>query len=237
VLNLPNGQPNRSLYWPTEIEVVGWDENTGEPAKFQFEIYAEAVLGNVAWSPVSVSSTVDYDTNANLVYPGLPVAQRFIAGKDTIDTTTTFDNMQYGAFKNYSENGGTVVQNITNITQDASGAVVTLGTALRSGTAAVSGRTYFRDGQVISISNVVGMTQVNGNSYYARPVAVDQVRLFTNSSMTTPLDSSGFTAYSSGGTATGDFGGRFLFTLAAKKLFGANNISAHAKIAWKEVVQ
>lgn len=233
---LANGQPNRSLYWPTEIEVVGWDTTTGDPAKFEFEIYAEPVIEAPTWNSI-FGSTAEYDTSANFILSGSVVSQRFINGKDTIDTTTVFNNMQYGAFKNYSENGGTLIQNITGITQANDGAVVTFGTATRSSSALPSGRTWFRDGQAITITNVTGMTQVNGNTYYARPVAANQVKLYTDSGMTTPLNSSAFTGYSSGGVGTGEFGGRFLFTLTAKKLFGANPIQVYAKIAWREVVQ
>lgn len=234
---LSNGQPNRSLYWPNEIEVVGWDTVTGEPAKFEFEIYAEPVIASPTWNAVPGVSTVQYDTTGTFILSGNVVSQRFINGKDMVDTTTTFNNMQHGAFKNYSENGGTVIQNITGITQANDGAIVTLGSATRSSSAVPSGRTYFRDGEAITITGVSGMTQVNGNTYYARPVAANQIKLYTDSGMTTPLNSSAFTAYTSGGIGTGVFGSRFLFTMTAKKLFGSNPIQVYAKIAWREVVQ
>lgn len=234
-INLPNGQPNRSLYWPSEIEIVGWDTVTGEPAKFEFVIYAEPVISNTVWSSVT-ASTVEYDTAGTFIFSGQPVSQRFVVGKDMVDTTTTYNNMQYGAFKNYSDNGGTIEQMITAAT-NASTAVLTLGSATKSGSAVPGFRTWFRDGQAITISGVVGMTELNGNTYYARPVAVNQIALYTDAAMTTPLDSTAFGTYTSGGMGMGEFGGRFLFTLMVKKLFGTNPIQVYAKISWREVTQ
>lgn len=224
--SLPNGQPNRTLYWPTEIECSGWDTVTGAPAIFELEIYAEPVLANLTWTPVSGSSTVDLDTSGNFIASGIPVSKRFVQGKDSIDTTSVFNNMQYGAFKNYAEDGGTVVQPITAVTK-ASTAVVTL----------AGPRTYFRDGEPMTISGVVGMTQLNGNTYYVKPVTANTVELYSDAARTTPVDSSAFGTYTSGGTGSGTFGARFHFGILVTKLFGTNPIKVYVKISWKEVVQ
>lgn len=223
---LPNGQPNRTLYWPTEIECSGWDTVTGAPAIFELEIYAEPVLANLTWSPVSGSSTVDYDTGGTFVASGVPVSKRFVQGKDSIDTTSVFNNMQYGAFKNYAEDGGTVVQPITAVTK-ATTAVVTLAGA----------RTYFRDAETMTISGVVGMTQLNGNTYYVKPVSATTVELYTDAARTIPVDSTGFGTYTSGGVGSGTFGPKFHFGILVTKLFGTNPIKVYIKVAWKEVVQ
>ena len=224
--NLPNGQPNRSLYWPTEIEASGWDTVTGAPAIFELEIYAEPIISNFSWQNVAGGSTVEYDTAGTFVASGIPVSQRFIQGRDTIDTTTTFNNMQYGAFKNYAEDGGTVVQPITNITQ-ANPAVATLAGA----------RTFFRDGEPMTISGVSGMTQVNGNTYYVTPLTANTVALYTDSARTTSVNSTGFSTYTSGGVGSGTFGPKFHFGIMVKKLFGTNPAKIYVKIAWKEITQ
>lgn len=223
--SLPNGQPNRTLYWPTEIEASGWDTVTGAPAIFELEIYAEPVLANLSWSQVT-SSTVDYDISGNFVASGVPVSKRFVQGHESFDATPVFNNMQYGAFKNYSEDGGTVVQPITGVTK-ASTAVVTLAGA----------RTYFRDGEPMTISGVVGMTELNGNTYYVKPVTATSVELYTDQARTTPVNSTAFGTYTSGGVGTGTFGTKFHFGILVTKLFGTNPIKVYVKIAWKEVVQ
>lgn len=224
--SLPNGQPNRTLYWPVEIEANGWDTVTGDPAKFELEIYAEAVVNNFSWTSVTSSSTVECDTSGTFIASGIPVSQRFITGKESFKTTDQFDNMQYGAFKNYAEDGGTVVQPITNITQ-ADPAIVTLAGA----------RTYFRDGEPMTISGVGGMTSVNGNTYYVKPITANTVALYTDSARTTTANTVGASAYTSGGLGSGTFGPKFHFTIMVKKLFGTNPADIYVKIGWKEVVQ
>lgn len=223
--NLPNGQPNRTLYWPTEIEAMAWD-TTGAPAIVEVEIYAEPIVNNLSWSNVTSSSTVEYNTSGTFVASGIPVAQRFIQGHESFETTDVFDNMQYGAFKNYAEDGGTVVQPITNITQ-ASPAVVTL----------AGPRTYFRDGEPMLVSNVNGMTSINGNTYYVKPITATTVELYTDAARTTPANTISFPAYTSGGFGNGTFGPKFHFGIVTKKLYGTNHANVIVKISWKEVIQ
>lgn len=223
---LPNGQPNRSLYWPTEIECSGWDTVTGAPAIFELEIYAEPVLSNLSWTSVTGTGTVEYDVGGTFVASGIPVSKRFVQGKDSIDTTPVFNNMQYGAFKNYAEDGGTVVQPITGVTK-ASTAVVTL----------AGSRTYFRDGEQITITGATGMTELNGNTYWVKPVTATTVELYTNQARTTPLDSTAFGTYTGSAVGTGTFGPKFHFGILVTKLFGTNPIKVYVKVAWKEVTQ
>lgn len=69
-------------------------------------------------------------------------------------------------------------------------------------------------GQRIRIASIVGMTQLNGSSYYITKVDADKFTLSTLAGV--PVDSTGYTAYSSGGTvalerfpaAVGFYGGR-----------------------------
>lgn len=60
----------------------------------------------------------------------------------------------------------------------------------------------FTDGIQVTITGVVGMTQLNGNSYYVKVLTSTTFELYTNSVLSTPLNGSAFTAYTSGGTAT-----------------------------------
>ena len=223
--SLPNGQPNRSLYWATEIEAMAWD-TTGAPAIVEVEIYAEPVVNNLSWSNVTSSSTVEYNSTGTFIASGIPITQRYIQGHESFKTTDVFDNMQYGAFKNYSEDGGTIVQPITNITQ-ANPAVVTVAGA----------RTLFRDGEPMLISNVNGMTSVNGNTYYVKPITATTLELYTDAARTTSANTIGFPAYTSGGIGSGTFGPKFHFGIVAKKLYGVNPANVIVKISWKEVIQ
>ena len=65
----------------------------------------------------------------------------------------------------------------------------------------ITGHGYSNGDLVQNISGVVGMTQLNGNSYYANNVTANTVELYTDAGLTTTLDGTGFSAYVSGGTA------------------------------------
>ena len=89
----------------------------------------------------------------------------------------------------------TISANISNITK-ANPAVVT--------TAADN---FFTEGALVTITGVVGMTQVNGNSYYANVITANTFSLYSDPSLTTPVNSTGFTTYTSGGRAISAVGG------------------------------
>jgi len=77
----------------------------------------------------------------------------------------------------------TIVAYIQNVTK-ANPAVVT-----------TTQDNFFTDGAAITITNAVGMTQLNGNSYYANVLTSNTFSLYTDSSLTTPVNSSAYTAY------------------------------------------
>ncbi len=81
-----------------------------------------------------------------------------------------------------------VTQSITGITQ-ANPAVVTY-----------SGSDIYYNGSTVTLSGVVGMTQVNGNTY-----TVANVNTGANTFELSGTNSSGYGAYSSGGTITGPY--------------------------------
>ena len=89
----------------------------------------------------------------------------------------------------------TISANISNITK-ANPAVVT--TAVDN---------FFTEGALVTITGVVGMTQVNGNSYYANIITANTFSLYSDPSLTTPVDSSGYSTYTSGGRAISAVGG------------------------------
>ena len=59
----------------------------------------------------------------------------------------------------------------------------------------------FREGQQVTISSVTGMTELNDNVYTVRNPGTNDFELYDTDG-TTSIDGSGFSAYSSGGTAT-----------------------------------
>jgi hypothetical protein len=56
------------------------------------------------------------------------------------------------------------------------------------------------NGKQINITGVVGMTQLNTNNYYVGAVSTNTFKLYTDRALTAVVDSTGFSAYTSGGT-------------------------------------
>ena len=65
----------------------------------------------------------------------------------------------------------------------------------------------FTEGTPVTIVDVVGMTQLNGNEYYADVITSNTLALYEDDVLSVPLDGTGFTAYTSGGVATGEYAG------------------------------
>ena len=63
----------------------------------------------------------------------------------------------------------------------------------------------FTDGIAVTITDVGGMTQVNGNEYYMDILTSNTFALYTDSNLSVPLDTTGFGAYTSGGIATAEY--------------------------------
>ena len=77
----------------------------------------------------------------------------------------------------------TIIANIQQVTQ-ANPAVVT-----------TTEDNFFTDGARVTITNAQGMTQLNGNSYYANVLTSNTFSLYSDSGLSTPIDSSAYTAY------------------------------------------
>jgi hypothetical protein len=55
------------------------------------------------------------------------------------------------------------------------------------------------DADFVVINNVVGMVELNGNSYYADVLTADTFSLYSNAALTSAINGTGYAAYSSGG--------------------------------------
>lgn len=107
--------------------------------------------------------------------------------------------------------GGGHTANISNVT-NANPAVVT--TSLPHG---------YADGDLITITNVVGMTNLNGNSYYADVTTSFDLRLYADQALTIPVNSTAWPAYVSGGAIAGG-GGTNLLTSTDSLPEGITNL-------------
>ena len=82
---------------------------------------------------------------------------------------------------------------ISNISQASIGIVTT------------SNAHGFTEGIAVTITDVAGMTQVNGNEYFMDILTSTTFALYTDSNLAVPLNTSSFDAYTSGGVATAEY--------------------------------
>jgi len=63
----------------------------------------------------------------------------------------------------------------------------------------------FTEGIAVTITDVTGMTQVNGNEYFMDILTSTTFALYTDSNLSVPLNTNSFDAYTSGGVATAEY--------------------------------
>lgn len=221
---------NRSVYFPTHMEALAYDE-AGNDVRCEMQVFIDPALSGAAFSNVEAfdpGCTVDHDTSASYFGGGIRGIATCFNGSSSRSLSNDYKSMTGGSFKNYAENGGTMVGTIASISK-SSPAVVTF----------AEGRSPFREsGYAFVIAGVLGMTQINGASVYAKVTGLNSVALYQDSDLNLPYDSSAFGTYTSGGTATGLYGDRLIFSIVCKpiaKTTGTLNI--RAMLSWKEINQ
>ena len=66
---------------------------------------------------------------------------------------------------------------------------------------------FFTNATLVTVSDVGGMTQVNGVSYYVKVLTSTTFELYTDSALTLSVDATGYSAYTTGGRAVTSVGG------------------------------
>ena len=123
---------------------------------------------------------------------GLSTAYKNIAiGRFALSSGTELSNsiaIGESALKNIGVNHTLPAANISSISNDVTATIVTLTPHnLSSGT-------------YITIEDVVGMTEVNGQFYYVNVIDPSTLTLYLDNILNTSVDSNGYGTYSSGGT-------------------------------------
>ena len=90
---------------------------------------------------------------------------------------------------------GTIIANISAVTKANPGVITT------------ANNNFFTDGTEITITDVSGMTQLNGNSYYVDVLTSNTFALYSDSGLTTPVDTTGPNTYTGNGRAIASVGG------------------------------
>jgi len=119
----------------------------------------------------------------------LTVETNLVAG-DNITLTTNSDNSITIAAV-----AGQITGSISNITQANPGVVTSVGNHGVS------------EGMQVTLTNVVGMTEVNGREYFADVLTSNTFALYNDLTLTSSVDTTGFTAYVSDGDFVGEISG------------------------------
>ena len=95
-----------------------------------------------------------------------------------------------------------------------------------------------REGQQYTISEVVGMTEINNLAVYPKHIGTGSVELYLDSSFTQGVDTTASGSYSSGGQLRGLAGTQNYFTIVCQKKFAtSNDIQVQASVSWREIDQ
>ena len=117
----------------------------------------------------------------------------------------------------------TITAYIENITQDNPAVVTT------------TQDNFFVDSSDITITGVIGMTEVNGQSYYADVLTANTFALYTDVGLTVPVDSSGYGTFPYT-TATATTVGTNIITVGSSAAFTVNDPIVFAGTTFGEIV-
>ena len=178
-------------------------------------------------------TNVDLDTSGTSYEAGRIILQDMFRGEYNNVLTDTFNNFQYGAVKNFPDDGGTVENTIATI-DTSTPAVMT-----------VTGRLNAREPQTVTFPKNAGGYAItgtdnanyNGNTYYVKPTGVTTAELYTDSGLSSPVNGTTLGA-ATGGNIKGFQGSRVIWTFYAR----GNSAQTGAKtlaviVNWKEIVQ
>ena len=161
------------------------------------------IRGNgVAWNSVDLSSdTFKFDVEYTLSVPLSTTAIR-LTDVNNISNDVTLVPGGNMTITRDNANQMTIAALVGGVSKSISGI-----TAASPVVVTTTNAHSFTDGTEVTLVDVVGMTNVNGNEYFMDVLTGTTFALYSDRQLTTPIDGTGFSAYTSGGVATADYGG------------------------------
>jgi len=99
------------------------------------------------------------------------------------------------------------VGNLTWTPKSTITAYISAVTKANPGVVTTTANNFFTEGALITITNVGGMVELNGGSFYVNVLTSNTFSLYSDSGLTTPLNTTGYTTYTTGGRAISTVGG------------------------------
>ena len=161
------------------------------------------IRGNgVAWNSVDLASdTFKFDVEYTLSVPLSTTAIR-LTDVNNISNDVTLVPGGNMTITRDNANQMTIAALVGGVSKSISGI-----TAASPVVVTTTNAHSFTDGTEVTLVDVVGMTNVNGNEYFMDVLTGTTFALYSDRQLTTPIDGTGFSAYTSGGVATADYGG------------------------------
>ena len=153
----------------------------------------------VAFNPNVGADSFEIDVNYQLFVPigSTKIRLNDINSNFTDITMTAGSNMSVGR---NSANELVFTSTVGGTSKAVSGATQASPVVITTNT-----QHQFTEGIAVTITDIVGMTELNGNEYYMDILTSQTFALYTDSNLTTPLNGTGFTAYGSGGVAVAEY--------------------------------
>jgi len=226
---LTGTQINRGLYFPTSVGVRAFDAVTGEDVLIDVEVYYNPVLSGLNFEDTEHVTSAVKDQSATFLGGNLQAAKAYFRGGGEIDLTKNYVNIN-AAFKNNSEEGGTVVSTITDITNAA--------TASATFELGPSRQIEHRETNPLTITGVSGMTEINDLQVYPKNTSISSSLLFLDADHTQPVNTLSSGSYTSGGILKGTRGTQNFFTIVVEKQVAtSNDIEIKTTTSWREITQ
>lgn len=245
--NIDTGIVNRTLYMPTSISAYAFDNGwtTTSPsldAIIDLKSEINSVHSGHDFSNIP-STSVDVSTAGTSYENGRPILQEMFKGRYETDLTDTYKNYQYGAVKNFSEDGG-IKENTINAITLASPAEITISDPIL----------LLREPQTVNFPlntnryagklEILGSTNANFNgTFYIKVTSLTTAELYNDYDLATgvfsnPVDSTGFGAFTGTAKIKGFYGSRQIWSFFAKTRTALHSdVKLMITINWKEIVQ
>ena len=240
--NIDTGIVNHSLYMPTSISAYGFDNGwtSASPSlDALIDLKGEVNSTHSGHSFTAIpGTTVEVSTAGTSYGSGKVFLQEMFAGRYQAELTDTYNNFQYGAVKNLSEDGGTKENTISAIT-NASTAEITISDPLL----------LLREPQTVNFplntNRYAGKVEILGSSnssfngtYYLKVTGTTTAQLYSDEALTTPVDSTGFGAFTGTAKIKGFYGSRVIWSFFAKTRTALHNdVKLMVTVNWKEIIQ
>lgn len=235
---LSNGDVNHSLYMPTSITAFAFDDANGNEAIIDIKGEINSVHAGHNFSVVP-GTTLEVSTAGTSYETGKIVLQEMFKGRYQAELTDTYNNFQGGAVKNFSDDGGTVQNTISAISQTSPAVITTSDPVLfvRSPQAVTFPINQSVYGGALDITGS-SVAAYNG-SFFIKPTSATTAELYTDSTLTTPFNASALAPFTGTATIKGYRGSKVIWSFFAKTRTATvtGNCKLMITVNWKELVQ